>query len=171
MLDSQILHLVNNMAGQNPALDAFFIFTTVFGNLLLFAIILYSKNEELACKCIIAYLFAVIIDLGINLLYHRPRPFIAEEVNLLIAQRPTSSFPSRHAMTAFAFAQLFYFWSRKYMYCIFVFILAFLIVFSRIFVGVHYPLDTAAGIVLGIGIAFLVEHLFKKYLMKRIKSK
>jgi len=129
MLDFQIFQFINNLAGQNIAVDYFFIFITIFGNILLFLIILLTKNKKLILKCIIAYIIVRVIDLGINLIYYRPRPFITHEVNLLIAQKATASFPSGHAMTAFSFAQLFYFWNKKYSLAIYA--LAFLIALSK----------------------------------------
>ena len=168
--DIQIFQLINNLAGQNIIIDNFFIFITIFGNILLFLVVLSTKNKKLIVKSIIAYIAIRAIDLGINLIYYRPRPFVVQEVNLLISKGATASFPSGHAMTAFLFAQLLYFYNKKY--GVYVFILAFLVAFSRIFVGVHYPLDTLAGIVLGIGTAFIAEHIFKKYdLMKKIEKK
>ena len=168
--DIQIFQFVNNLARQNIIIDNFFIFITIFGNILLFLIILFTKNKKLIIKSIIAYIAARAIDLGINLVYYRPRPFVIQEANLLISKGATASFPSGHAMTAFLFAQLLYFYNKKY--GVYAFVLAFLVAFSRIFVGVHYPSDTIAGIVLGIGIAFIAEYLFEKYnLMKKLKNK
>lgn len=170
MLNIQIFQFINSLAGQNVLADRFFIFITLFGNLLLFLIILLTRNKKLILKSIIGYIAARAIDFGINLLYYKPRPFIAQKVALLITQAHTGSFPSGHAMTAFVFAQLFYFWNKKYSAP--VYILAFLVALSRIYVGVHYPIDTLAGIVLGIGVAFIIEFLFKRYnLMKRLKKK
>ena len=169
MSDLQIFQLIHSLAGQNSVVDDFFIFITLFGNLLLFLIILFTRNASLILKSIIAYVAVRAIDFGINLLYYRPRPFMVEEVHLLITQKATASFPSGHAMTAFVFATLFYFWNKKYGLVLFV--IAFLIAVSRIFVGVHYPLDTLAGIVLGIGIAFMTEYLFEKYdIMKKLRK-
>jgi len=169
MIDIQIFQFINNLAGQNILLDNSFIFITIFGNLLLFLIILFSRNIKLILKSITAYIIAKAVDLGINLLYYRPRPFVVQEVNLLIAQKATASFPSGHAMTAFVFAQLIYFWNKKY--GIIAYVLAFLVAFSRIYAGVHYPLDTIAGVILGIGIAFIIEYLFEKYrVMKKLRK-
>jgi len=169
MLDIQIFQFINNLTGRNILIDNFFIFITIFGNLLLFLIILFTKNKKLILKSILGYILVRVVDLGINLIYYRPRPFITQEVNLLISQKSTASFPSGHAMLAFSFAQLFYFYNKKY--GVVAYLLAFLVAFSRIYVGVHYPLDTFVGIALGIGIAFTVKYLFEKYsLMKKLEK-
>lgn len=167
MNNLEIFQAINNLGGQNIILDNFFIFITLFGNLLLFAVILFVKNKKLILKSLIGYVAVRLVDLAINLIYYRPRPFVVQDVNLLIAQKATASFPSGHAMAAFLFAQLLFFWNRKY--GVFAYVLAFLVAFSRVFVGVHYPLDAVVGIALGIGIAFIVKYGFEKHnLMKRL---
>jgi len=168
-LDIQIFQLINDAAGRNILFDNFFIFITIFGNFILFLIILFLRDKRLIFKSLFGYIILKFLDIIINFIYFRPRPFVVQEVNLLIAQKATASFPSGHAMTAFVFAQLLYFHNKKY--GIIAFILAFLIAFSRIFVGVHYPLDTIAGILLGIGTAFIIKFMFEKYkLMKKIEK-
>ena len=91
------------MAGQNIVLDNFFIFIALFGNLLLFLIILSIWNKKLILKSVIAFIITRAVDFGINLLYYRPRPFVVQEVNLLIAHKATASFPSGHTIAAFVF--------------------------------------------------------------------
>jgi undecaprenyl-diphosphatase len=61
------------------------------------------------------------------------------------------SFPSGHAATSFAAAMVLTFarprWAPAF------FLLALAIGFSRVYVGVHYPLDVVGGAVLGILVA------------------
>ena len=61
---------INNLSGKNIVLDNFFIFITLFGNLLLFLIILLTKKRIIILKSAIAYLFVRVVDIGINLVYH-----------------------------------------------------------------------------------------------------
>lgn len=169
MPDIQIFQFINNLAGQSIIIDNLFIFITIFGNFLLVLVILFTLNKRLILKSLIAYITVEIIDFGINLLYYRSRPFVAQEVNLLIAHKATASFPSGHTMTVFVFAQLLYFYNKKY--GIAAYVLALLVAFSRVFVGVHYPLDIVAGAGIGIGSAFIIEYFFEKYnLMKALEK-
>ena len=81
-----------------------------------------------------------------------------------------SSFPSNHAANSFAaattlsgglpqLAPLFYAG-------------AFLIAYSRVYVGVHYPLDVICGAVFGIAIGAALRKGYKVYLAKfRVKKK
>jgi undecaprenyl-diphosphatase len=63
----------------------------------------------------------------------------------------TSSFPSGHAMSSFACAYVLARLAPRL--AVPSFVLAALIAFSRVYVGVHYPLDIAAGAVLGVAVA------------------
>ena len=87
--------------------------------------------------------------------FFRHRPFVAHEVNLLVDHLKTASFPSRHTDIAFAFAQSVFFADKKL--GIVAFVIAVLVGFSRIFVGVHYPVDVFAGAILGITGAFVAQ--------------
>ena len=63
----------------------------------------------------------------------------------------TSSFPSGHAATSFACALVLARFAPRL--TIPLFVLAALIAFSRVYVGVHYPFDVLAGTVLGLALA------------------
>ena len=63
----------------------------------------------------------------------------------------TSSFPSGHTSTGFACAYVISRLAPRL--AVFVYVLAALIGFSRIYVGVHYPIDVLAGAVLGLVVA------------------
>ena len=75
-------------------------------------------------------------------------PTIILDPEPLMEVPTTSSFPSGHTSTSFACAYVISRLAPRL--TVFVFVLAALIGFSRIYVGVHYPLDVLAGAVLGI---------------------
>jgi undecaprenyl-diphosphatase len=82
----------------------------------------------------------------------RARPCIVlEDVRLLVGCTKLPSFPSNHAVNACVLATL----TSLYLPRLWLpaTALAILVGYSRVYVGVHYPLDVLAGSVLGIVVA------------------
>ena len=70
------------------------------------------------------------------------------------------SFPSNHALNISGLSFLF---SSTYpLYKNYFWFTAFVIMYSRIYIGVHYPLDVFFGCLLGIVIGFLITTLWRK---------
>lgn len=87
----------------------------------------------------------------------RVRPCGVVEGLRLIIPCPTSySIPSGHAISSFSFAVPLFYLTRKYLtrpWRLYPIILASMIAFSRLYLGVHYPTDVLAGVLLGTSIA------------------
>ncbi|MER7463491.1 phosphatase PAP2 family protein [Streptomyces sp. NPDC097981] len=89
----------------------------------------------------------------------RPRPLLegVPEVRRLVTQPQTTSFPSGHSASAFAFTTGLALeapgWGAV------VAPLAVSVAFSRVYTGVHYPSDVAAGAALGVAAGFVVRRL------------
>ncbi|MFA7211042.1 MAG: phosphatase PAP2 family protein, partial [Bacteroidales bacterium] len=60
---------------------------------------------------------------------------------------------------------------RKRWYSIFICCWAFLVSYSRIYVGKHFPLDVICGILLGAVTGWLVYLLYKKIITRYISSR
>jgi undecaprenyl-diphosphatase len=82
---------------------------------------------------------------------HRARPFEAHPQIEPLYVVHSSSFPAGHAATAFAGAVVLAYVAPRAMPLLLV--LAGLIGFSRVYVGVHYPTDVLAGAILGAAVA------------------
>lgn len=108
----------------------------------------------------------VICDLIIKKLVLRPRPYlIISQLELLVPLESSTSFPSGHSASSFACAYI--------LTCLFgkrgawAYLPASLIALSRIYVGVHYPSDVVAGILLGTVIGVVFHALLRKFLLSR----
>jgi undecaprenyl-diphosphatase len=104
---------------------------------------------------------------------NRTRPcFVVEGARLLINQVKSPSFPSSHAANTAAMAMLF---SMKYRRLSILFVsIAFIVSYSRIYVGVHYPSDIFGGWVVGIvcsGIVLVLEKQIGLQIQKRLLKK
>lgn len=81
-------------------------------------------------------------------------------------------FVSSHSANAFSLATIFAVLGKKYkLLPILIYSWAILVGYSRIYCGVHYPLDVIVGGILGIGIGLLIVLLYKFILKKYLSKK
>lgn len=91
------------------------------------------------------------ICFGLKDVVERTRPFIAHPQIQPLYVVHSSSFPAGHAATAFAGATLLSYVAPRAAPGFL--LLAAAIGFSRVYVGVHYPGDVAAGALIGVAVA------------------
>ncbi len=106
-----------------------------------------------------------------NGLYFRPRPFVDLNVSLLFYRPTDSSFPANSAAAAFAIAAAVWGFNRRVGACLLA--LAGLYGFSRVYAGVHYPLDIVGGAMIGVVVAvvaFKIVRIADPILTRLIKA-
>jgi membrane-associated phospholipid phosphatase len=91
-------------------------------------------------------------------------PEIGPQLRFFINYCPgSSSFTSSHATTHFGQAMFFYLTLRSvFRQAWLFFIWAFMIAYTQVYVGVHYPFDVICGGILGCGIGFITSKLYLK---------
>ena len=120
-------------------------------------------------------LFALLINLfitniALKNLIARPRPFQVSDAIIPLIERPASfSFPSGHTSGSFSAMLALYKWVPKKIGIPAV-VLAALVGFSRIYIGVHYPTDVLGGILVGV-ISSVAAYYLVQYLRKKIREK
>ncbi len=97
---------------------------------------------------VIAYFASAAASDAIKLAVDRMRPID----DPLVREPTTQSFPSGHAATSFACAATLAAFVPRHA-AVVLYVLAAAIAYSRVYVGVHYPLDVLGGAALGLLIA------------------
>jgi hypothetical protein len=163
-LDYTIEHAINHGLRAHPLLDAVLAGVASWGVTLFgvaaFALWLFDRP-----RCIGVYrragaagLSAAAVGLLINQvishIWHRPRPYEAHPQGILplISGSHDPSFPSDHATAAFAIAFGILFVAFRAGLVLLLW--ATLIALSRVLVGVHYPTDVLASVVVGLVAGF-----------------
>ena len=108
--------------------------------------------KKIVIAAILAMAFANLAVLVLNEVYFRPRPFTEVELNLLFYRPTDSSFPSNPA--ALSFALSFSVLRQQRRLGLALMALASVWSLSRVFAGVFYLTDVAAGAAIGVAIAW-----------------
>ena len=148
---------------RNPVSDIFFKIITNFAlaGLLFIAvpfIIILIKKKKQEILYFMTPAFAFVINVVLKLLIHRDRPNGIIEYQFF--KLVDFSFPSTHAMIAFALLPLNFknFPKQKYFFLVY----AILVGLSRIYLGAHYLSDVVAGAFFGLGIGYMILIASKK---------
>ena len=184
-IDNIIFQLININLNY-PLFDSFFVFFHDFHKNLLFIIplltlwffaIFKDKRRRLALVILIPLAIIITDQIGSYIKDYklRDRPYMAIEsnkINLLVkvsqnedgsykqTQSSQKSFPSNHSANVWALSFIIGFlYTNVKIYFI---ILASLISISRVYIGVHYPLDIIFGAIIGILVGSLLIKIYQK---------
>ena len=112
----------------------------------------------------------VTVNLTIKPLVGRTRPYVVDNVPILVESLKDGSFPSGHATACFECAvSLVLCGYKKWGYVSLG--AAFLVAFSRLYLYVHFPSDVITGAIVGTAVAFLSFFIVSKLWDKYQKSK
>ena len=181
VFDLNFFRLINGLAGTDRMLDFVAVFAAKWLIYVLVAaavwLVLAARHHLndgdrygqlidgliIGLRTTVAVLLCAVDSLVMALAVFRERPFVSlEGVNLLIDQPFfAKSFPSDHTTLAFAVAVSILMVNRRL--GIPALMVAVVVGLSRIFVGVHFPLDVLVGAILGTSWAVAVAVIGKKF--------
>ncbi|MDD2252329.1 MAG: phosphatase PAP2 family protein [Dehalococcoidales bacterium] len=171
-LDKSLFLWINGLSGHSQIIDnvisaiANDYFSIVFGCMIMMALWTGTPDPDKR-RHIQKGIMVASASLGtcqgmveiINNLWQRARPFHDLDVNLLFYPPTDPSFPSNSATVLFGMAWGIFIYNRKAGSVLLV--LAGLMGFSRVYVGVHYPLDIIGGMAVGLLVALFFTIVFR----------
>lgn len=134
---------------------------------------LAKKNDTMKKKSyqvVASLLIANMIAGGLKYSINRPRPFKTYPFIEKKSSGGSPSFPSGHTTTAFATATSLSLAYPKWYVIAPAYLWACSVGYSRMYLGVHYPSDVLAGIIIGSGFSYL-SFKGRQWLEKRKKQK
>ena len=175
--DKELLVFLNGLGSENW--DAFWMFITnqfswlplyVLFLVLIFKALGWKKGLALVLLTAVLVTFSDQLTVFIKNYTERLRPNRDPEINQIIRiikNNKSFSFLSGHATTSTAISLFMHLTLKKYYkYTILFFIWPILFAYSRIYIGVHFPIDVTAGALLGLLIGFVFYKLSLKLLMQ-----
>jgi undecaprenyl-diphosphatase len=163
-VDRTVTAWINAGAGGQGPLDALMVAASAYGVPLLIALVVIqwwgrSARDHVRHVCIGAGL-SFLIGLGLNqiilLVVHRIRPYDAGVSHLIVPPSPDWSFPSDHATAALSIAATFAM-HRLNGRAAFLIVLALIVCWSRIYIGIHFASDVLGGALTGLIAAVAVR--------------
>ena len=158
--------------------DYFFSYWTLLGEAFPYVIVavffyFYKKDKQNTLKIAVTGLIILIITFLLKETFASPRPAsiledmgLSDSFNYVIGtelNKGATSFPSGHTASAFALWGLLAFQFSRYKGVqIVLFLTAFLVGVSRVYLAQHFPQDGLFGSAIGLCVALSVEYFFDK---------
>ena len=178
-INTQLFFYVQHLAGVSPALDTFFLFITnpfifiILGGFSIWIVFvrpflsrdpserLRALEEALFFVAVMSLIWFVVAIVKAMVVFPRPHQYFYG-IRTLLLYGDFDSFPSLHAAFSFALATIVF--TRKRLLGGTLFVAAALVAFTRVYVGVHFPIDVIVGGAIGVLIPWGVHLLTKRHI-------
>lgn len=166
-LDTRLFFEINQFAGQYRWLDGIFVFAAQYSPILLATYLTWQyfagkriiQTRKMIWLSFLSFIVAEIMAKVVGLFYSHPQPFARLlGVHRLIPHAVDNAFPSDHSLLLFSIMMVFFLVKRGHYRWGYLFIST-IVAFSRVWVGVHSPIDVLGGAVIGIASGFFVQWL------------
>lgn len=147
---------INQYAGKNNFLDVILMGAAEAMPYIFMLIMMYLwfgvsiERKKSSFHSGLSVLLGMLTSYIISIFYYHPRPFVDNLGTQLIEHAPDSSFPSDHTTFIFSIAVMFLFNKATRLIGTVLCLLSFISGLSRVFGGVHFPLDIFAAILVAI---------------------
>ena len=178
-MDAFILQAIEKI--RCPFLDVFFAVFTALGEEMIIAAIIavvyICFHKRTGEQALLSVMTASCVTAGIKSAVRRSRPYVAGVVdrvdidNALVSTADLDadmSFPSGHATATSGFFGTRAACFRKPLVIILCALFTLLVMTSRVYLGVHYPTDVLAGLLIGAGIAIIWQLIYWKAYKARL---
>jgi undecaprenyl-diphosphatase len=117
-----------------------------------------AREREAAVRALLTAVCALTVSMLIGMMWPHPRPFVTGVGHTFMHHAADSSFPSDHATSMFsvALALVFSRTRRAHQFGAFLLPMSVLMAWSRVYLGVHWPLDMVGAFLVSAAMAVLV---------------
>lgn len=124
-----------------------------------------ARQKKMLVLAAVAVPLTYVLVYILNHVYFDPRPFVVGNFTPLVPHIPDNGFPSDHTVLTALIASIVYPFSRKWSFWLFA--LMVVVAVSRVYVGIHHPIDVIGGALIAIVMTATGCLLVRRYTNKR----